>query len=167
MRPNAFIQTFAPAVFGVGLMVSGLVTFIRMGADQRQLEDRLHRIETGQVQPDALIVTGKYVDAGRGARPHVVFSGNRQPTVNLAVTPDFFNSVNPGETISGYYFPDGYFIPRNRGGDAGAGRWFFLGLGVLLGTGALIVAFVTARKRPPAFDLEEVRRAMRDRMSGP
>jgi hypothetical protein len=95
----------------------------------------LQRTAAGRIQADVLTVVRKYVDPGRGASAHVVFSSTRQPRVNLAVTRDYFNSVTLGETVPGYYFPDGYFIPQNRTGDPRVGRWFFLSLGVLLGLG--------------------------------
>ena len=96
MRPNAFIQTFVPVVFGLGFIFFGIVTFIRMGNSQQQLEARLQSIRAGKIQPDMLIVVRKYVDPGRSPSPHVVFSSNRQPKVNIEATRDFFNSVNLG-----------------------------------------------------------------------
>jgi hypothetical protein len=103
---------------------------------------------------------------GKSDWPHVVFSSNRQPKVSIAVTHDFFNSVNLGDTIPGYYFPDGYFIPQTHEGNAGAGKWFFLSLGVLLGTGALAVAFAMARAKPRPVDMDALRTIIRNRMDG-
>jgi hypothetical protein len=138
-----------PIVFGLGLVVFGLVAFFRVGDSQQQVEAKLQSIRAGTIQPDTLTVVRKYVDAGRGGLPHVVFSSDAQATVNLAVTVDFFNKVRVGDTVDGYKFPDGYFIPENRRASGGAGRWFFLGLGVLLGGGVLALGFARARAQPP------------------
>ncbi|MGD0812504.1 MAG: hypothetical protein ABSA83_02775 [Verrucomicrobiota bacterium] len=166
MRLNAFIQRFVPVAFGLGFVVFGIVAFIRMGNSQQQYEDRLQSILAGKVQPETLTVVRKYVDHGRGAWPHVVFSSNRQPKVNIAATRDFFNSVNLGDAIPGYYFPDGYFFPQNHGGDAGTGKWFFLSFGVLLGAGVLAFAFARARTKPPDVDMDALRASLRERMDG-
>jgi len=167
MRLNSFIQTFVPVAFGLGFAVFGIVAFIRTGNSQEQFEGRLQSIRAGKIQPEALTVDKKYVDhGGKGVWPHVVFSSNRQPKVDIAVTIDFFNSVNLGDTIPGYYFPDGYFIPQNHGGDSRGGKWFFLSFGVLVGAGALAFAVARARAKPPDVDLETLRKIIRDRMDG-
>ena len=149
MRINAFIQTLAPVAFGLGFTVFGIVAFIRTGKSQQQYEDRLQSIRAGRIQPETLTVVRKYVNPGRSGRAHVVFSSHRQPKVDLAVTVDVFNSVNLGNTIDGYYFPDGYFIIQNHEGNAGAGKWFFLILGVSVGAGVLALAFAKVRTKPP------------------
>jgi len=167
MRLNAFMQTFVPVAFGLGFVVFGIVAFIRTGNSQQQLEARLQSIRAGKIQPEPLTVSGKYVDhGGKNDWPHVVFSSNRQPKVDIAATVDFFNSVNVGDSIPGYYFPDGYFIPQNHGGDPGTGKWFFLSLGVLLGTGVLAFAFARTRTKPPPVDRDSLRTIIRDRMDG-
>jgi hypothetical protein len=167
MRFNSFIQSFVPVAFGLGFVVFGVVAFIRIGNSQQQFEGRMQSIRAGKIQPDTLIVVRKYVNhGGKGVWPHVVFSSIRQPEVNIAATRDFFNSVNLGDAIPGYYFPDGYFIPQNHGGDAGVGKWFILGLGVLMGTGVLAFAFARARTKRPNVDIDELRTIIRDRMDG-
>jgi hypothetical protein len=167
MRLNAFIQNFVPVAFGLGFIVFGVVAFIRTGNVQQQFEGKLESIRAGTVQPEMLTVVRKYVDPGKKHTwPHVVFSSNRQSKVNIEATVDFFNSVNVGDTISGYYFPDGYFIPQNHRGDAGVGKWFFLSLGVLLGTAVLVFAVARARKKPPDVDMDSLRAILRDRMDG-
>jgi hypothetical protein len=166
MRLNAFIRTLVPVAFGLGFVVFGIVAFIRAGNSQQQVEGRLQSIRAGRIQPDPLIVVRKYVDPGKSGLPHVVFSSNRQPKVNIAATRDFFNSVNLGDTIPGYCFPDGYFIPQNHGGDAGAGKWFFLSFGVLAGAGVLAYAFARATTKPPYGDIDALRTIIRDRMDG-
>jgi hypothetical protein len=155
MRLNAFIQTFVLIVFGLGFFVFGIIAFLRVGDSQQQLEAKLQSIQAGKIRPETLTVVRKYVDhGGKVNYPYVVFSSNRQPKISLAVTVDIFNSLNPGDTIDGYYFPDGYFIPQNQGGDSGAGKWFFLSLGVLLGSGMLAFAFARVRTKPPRVDID-------------
>ena len=166
MRLNAFIQTFVPVIFGLGFVVFGMAAFIHLGNSQQQFEGKLESIRTGRIQPDTLIVARKYVNPGKRAWPHVVFTSNRQSKADLAVTRDFFNSVNPGDSVPGYYFPDGYFIPQNHGGAGGAGKWFLLSLGVLPGTGVLALAFAAARTKPPVADIDTLRKILRDRMDG-
>jgi hypothetical protein len=167
MRLNAFIQTLMPAVFGLGFVVFGIVAFIHTHNSEEQIEGRLQSIRAGKVQPEALTVDKKYVEnSGKIRWPHVVFSSNRQPKVDIAATRDFFNSVNIGDSIPGYYFPDGYFFPQNHGGNAGVGKWFFLSLGVLLGTGVLAFAFASARTKTPHVYTDELRAIIRERMDG-
>jgi hypothetical protein len=164
MRLNALIQTFVPVAFGLGFIVFGIVAFIRVDNSQQLYESRLQSIRAGKIKPDTLTVVRKYVDPGKVPWPVVVFRSNKLPKVNIEVTRDFFNSINLGDTIPGYYFPDGYFIPQNHGGDAGVGKWFFLGIGVSLGAGVL--AFARARRMPPHVDIDALRTILRDRMDG-
>ena len=166
MRLNALIQTFVPVAFGLGFVVLGIVAFIRIGNSQHQFEARLQTIQAGEIQAETLTVIRKYVNPGKSGRPHVVFSSNRQPQVDMAATLDFFNSVNLGDTIPGYYFPDGYFIPQNHGPGAGGGKWFFLCFGILVGTGMLAFAFARARSKKSNLDIDELRTILRDRMDG-
>jgi len=145
MRVNAFIQTVVPVAFGLGFFALGIGAFIRLGNSQQQLEGKLQSIRSGTILPDTLVVVQKYRDPGKAGLPHVVFRTNRLPKVSIAVTRDLFNSLNLGDTIPGYYFPDGYFLPQNQRGDAATGRWFFLVLAVLLGGGAFALAWSRAR----------------------
>jgi len=110
-------------------------------------------------------VIRKYVDPGRSGSAHVIFSSDRQPKVDISATHDFFNSVKLGDTVTTYYFSDGYFIPQNHRGDAGAGKWFFLGIGIVLGAGAFWLTFAVARaKAKPRYDdTETFRKIIRDR----
>ncbi len=108
------------------------------------MEAKLRSIRAGEIQPDTLTVLKKYVNPGRRGLPHIVFGSARQPRVDISATRDFFNSVNLGETTRGYYFPDGYFIPENHAANTAAGKWFFLGVGVLVGGAALALARATA-----------------------
>ena len=101
MRFNAFNQTFGLVVFGLWFVIFGTVAFIRVSNSQQQFEARLESIRAGKIQPDTLTVVRKYVDPGKSGLPHVVFSSNRQPKVNLAVTVDFLNSVKLGDANTG------------------------------------------------------------------
>ena len=166
MRPNAFMRSFVPVIFGLGFLVFGVVAFVRVGDSQQRFEGKLQNIRAGRIQPDTLIVVRKYVDPGKGAWPHVVFSSNRQPRVNIAVTRDFFNSVNLGNAIPGYYFPDGFFIPQNHREDGGFGKWFFLSIGVLLGVGALALAFVRSGEKAPLAVKDALSTIVREGMDG-
>jgi hypothetical protein len=125
VRLNSFMLTFVPIAFGLGFAVFGIGAFIRTGNFQEQFEGKFQSIRAGKIQPEALTADRKYVDhGGKGVWPHVVFSSNRQPKVNIAVTIDFFNSANLGDTIPGYNFPDGHFIPQNHRGDPRGGKFF-------------------------------------------
>jgi hypothetical protein len=167
MRLNSLIQTFVLVAFGLGFVVLGIVAFLRVSDSQQQFEAKLQSIKADKIQPETLTVVRKYVDhGGKVNYPHVVFSSNRQPNANLAVTVDIFNSLNLGDTIDGYYFPDGYFIPQNQRRNAGTGKWFFLSLGVLVGTGVLALAFARARTKRTYVDIEKLRTIMDERMDG-
>jgi hypothetical protein len=166
MRLRVFVQTFVAVVFGLGFIAFGIEEFVRLGNSQRQFEGRLQSILAGKIQPDTLTMVKKYVNPGRGGLPHVVFSSDRLPKVDMTATVDFFNSVNTGDIVPGYYFPDGYFIPQNHWGNPGAGKWFFLGVGVLVGGGVLALAFATARTKPPSADIDSLREILHDRMDG-
>jgi hypothetical protein len=167
VRLHAFIQTFVPVAFGLGFVVLGIVAFMSVGNSQRQFDAKLQSVRDGKIQPEKLIVVRKYVDPGKyHGWPHVVFRGNKQPKVNISVTRDFFNSVNLGDAILGYDFPDGYFIPQNHRGDAGAGKWFILSLGVLLGGGLLAFAFARRRTKLQYGDIDALRTIFRDRTGG-
>jgi hypothetical protein len=166
MRSNAFIQTLVPAVFGLGFIVFGVAAFIRVQSSERKYEGELQSIRANNLKPDTLTVVGKYIDPGRGAWPHVVFGGNRLARVDVAATGDFFNSVNLGDEVPGYYFPDGYFIPRNHRSAAGSGKWFIPCLGALLGLGVLSFAFAKARLKAPDVDMDALRTIARERKDG-
>jgi hypothetical protein len=153
VSPRVFLQTFALVLFGLWFVIFGIAAFIRTGNSQAQVESKLESIQAGKIQPDKLSVVRKYVNPGRSGLPHVVFRSKREPKVDMAVTVVFFNSVNLGDTISGYYFPDGYFVPQNHRQGAGGGKWFFLGIGVLIGGGSLALAVASARKKPRHGDI--------------
>jgi hypothetical protein len=133
------MQILVPILFGIGLIAFGLVTFVRARGFQLRLEGRLQNVRTGAIPPDRLIVIQKYVDPGKGASPHIVFSQANQPNVNIAATRDFYNSVKLGDSIAGYRFPEGYFIPQNNINNAGSSSWFVPFLSFILGSGVLVV----------------------------
>jgi hypothetical protein len=146
VRFNSLIQILAPIAFAVGFLAFGVVNFVRVGAAERSQEAKLSSIRAGTVQPETLTVIRKYVNAGRGGLPHVVFSSAREPKVNLSASRDFFNSVNLGNSVSGYYFPDGYFVPENIRVRSAAGRWAFLGFTLFLGGLTLVLAWAVLRR---------------------
>jgi len=166
MRLNAFTQSFVPVLFGLGFAAFGIVAFTRIGNSQQQLQNKLQSIRAGKIKPDWITVVRKYVNPGRSGLPHVVFSSNRLSKVDLAVTVDYFNSVNLGDAVQGYYFPDGYFIPQNHRPDAGGGKWFCLSLGVLVGAGVLALAYASAGTKSPYADIDELRSIMRGKIDG-
>jgi hypothetical protein len=144
-RASRLGPALVAAVFGLGFLTFGIVGFARMDGSERQLEAKLESIRSGVIQPEVLTVIKKYVNPGRSGLPHIVFSSARQAKANVWATRDFFNSVSVGQTIRGYYFPDGYLIPENLREDSGAGKWFFLGVGVSMGVAALALARATIR----------------------
>jgi hypothetical protein len=146
LRLDRAIQTLAAVVLGLGFLAFGIAGFARIDSSERQIEAKLDSIRAGVIQPDALIVLKKYVNPGRSGLPHIVFSSVRQAKIDMSATRDYFNSVHLGETARGYYFADGYFIPENRGPSTGGGKWFFLGLGVLLGGAALALARAASKR---------------------
>jgi hypothetical protein len=93
-----------------------------------------------------LTVLKKYVNPGRGGLPHVVLSNAMLRTMDISATRDFFNGVNVGETVRGYYFADGYFIPDDQPQNTQGGKWFLLGLGVAMGGAGLGLARAMARQ---------------------
>jgi hypothetical protein len=143
MSQSRFIQTLLAAAFGMGFLVFGIFGFVHVDRSERRIEAKLHDIQAGMIQPDTLTVLKKYVSPGRGGLPHIIFGSMRQPRVNVSATKDYFNSVNLGQTVRGYYFSDGYFIPENHAADNGAGKWFFLFVGVLVGGGTIALAIAT------------------------
>ncbi len=146
MRFNGIIKTFVLVAFALWFVVLGFAEFVRVGNSGQKFDDRMQTIRAGKIQPEPLVAIKKYVNPGKNGPAHVVFSGSRQAKADLAVTRDFFNSVNLGDTVPGYYFPDSYFIPQNHTEASRSGRWFFLGFGILTGAAALALAYARARR---------------------
>jgi hypothetical protein len=146
LSPDRSIQTLAAVVFGLGFLGFGIAGFVHIDGSERRIESKMRSIRSGVIQPDTLTVIKKYVNPGRSGLPHIVFSSARQPKVDMPATRDFFNSTNPGETVRGYYFPEGYFVPENHEERRGTGKWFFLGVGVLVGGASLALAGATTRR---------------------
>ena len=168
MRFFAFIFSFAALTFG-------LVMFVRIGNSERQFNAKVQSIHDSKVQPETLTVVRKYINASRhgGGYAHVVFRSSRDPKVNCRTTREFYDSVNTNSTVTGYYFPDGYFVPQSIGGDAGIAKWVFLGFGGLTGAGLLLVGFTLGRTRPVDGDsrpqggsLQDLLTAVRNRGKG-
>jgi len=138
---------FFAVIFGLAAFTFGLVMFVRIGNSERELNAKYLSIREGKVQPETLTVVRKYINSSRhgGGYAHVVFRTSRDPKVNCRTTLEFYGSVNTNSTVTGYYFPDGYFVPGSIGGDAGIAKWLFLGFGAFTGASVLLVGF-TSRK---------------------
>jgi hypothetical protein len=135
-------------VFGLAFLIFGLVAFVQIGASQREYDARMQRIRAGGVPPEVLTVVRKYINTSRhGSNPHVVCSSSRQTKIVLSPPQMFYDTAKPGDTLTGYYFPDGYLVPGWRGDDAGLAKWIFLGFGIFSGGAILACAFV---KKIPA-----------------
>jgi hypothetical protein len=139
MRVATLAPSLAAAAFGVAAVTFGIVEFIRAGDAEAVLEAKLASIAAGTATPEKLMVARKYVNPGKHGLPHVVFRGERAQKVDVTATVNFFNSVQPGEAMTGYSFPDGYFFPANRRPPPGFGPWFVLGVSGLLGGLALFI----------------------------
>lgn len=106
-------------VAGLIFFVFGAVMFVHFGDGQRKYEAKLQSIRAGKVQPEVLTVTSKYNSqnrAGQRTYPHFVCSASRQARIVLLPPLSLYNSIKTGDSITGYYFPDGYLVPgwRNR-----------------------------------------------------
>jgi hypothetical protein len=145
LRLARSFQTIVAVAFGLGFLAFGISSFARLDSSERRLGAKLHGIQAGEIQPETLTALKKYVNPGKSGLPHIVFRSERQSKVDITATADFFNSVKPGDTIRGYYFPDGFLIPENHRASARGGKWFFLCLGVLLAAAAFALARATSR----------------------
>ena len=142
MKPSGF-------VFGLAFLIFGLVVFVKIGASQREYDARMQRIRAGGVPPKVLTVVRKYINPGRhGGHPRVVCSSSRQTRIVLSPPRVFYDAAKPGDTLTAYYFPDGYLVPGWRGGDAALAKWIFLGFGIFSGGAILACAFM--KKNPAA-----------------
>ena len=147
-------------------MIFGLVMFVRIGNDERRLAAKVQSVQAGQVQPETLTVINKYVNSSRHGSgwAHVVYRSSRLARINCNTTRDFYDSVSLSNTVTAYYFPDGYYVPGSVGQDAGVAKCVLLGAGLTTGAGLLAVA-LTARNRSstPGVDLQGVLTAVRNR----
>jgi hypothetical protein len=141
MRPDRTLHGLVAAVFGLGFLGLAVAGFIQDDTAQRQIEAKLERIRSGAIQPDTLVVRRKYVNPGRSGLAHIVLGSASRPDGDIVATRDFFNSVNLGQAVRAYAFADGYLVPESLPGISGAGKWFFLGLGVLMGGISLALAW--------------------------
>jgi len=136
---------------GIAAVIFGLVMFVRIGDDERRLAAKVQTVKAGQIQPEVLIVIEKYVNSSRHGSgwSHVVFRSSRQARVNCNTTREFYDSVSLSNTVTGYYFPDGYYIYGSIGQGAGTAKWIFLGFGLMTGTGLLAVALTSRKSMMP------------------
>jgi hypothetical protein len=146
MRLGTLIQALIAALFGLGCLSFGIVSFSHELAQEQLQQSKFDSVRSGSVQAETLVVLQKYVNPGKHGLSHIVFKSDRQPKVNLTSTVDFFNSVQVGNNVAAYYFPDGYFIPQNARVPQSAGKWFLLSLGLLMGAGAFAVSRATIRR---------------------
>ena len=159
MRPFAIIFALVPVVFG-------LVMFVHFGNNERQLAAKAQSVQAGQVPPETLTVIEKYLTPSKhgGGWPHVVFRSNRLARANCHTTQAYYDSVSLSNTVTGYYFPDGYYIPGSIGQDAGLAKWVFLGFGLTTGIGFLAVILTTMKRSPATgVDLQALLTAIRNR----
>jgi uncharacterized BrkB/YihY/UPF0761 family membrane protein len=166
------MRFFSALIAGLFPLMIGVALFVYIGNQERRFEANMRSIRAGKVSPETLTVISKYINPGRRGSgfPHVVFRSDRTPKANCRTTLSFYNSVNPGSKVTGYYFPDGYFIPESSGHDAGVAKWIFLCSGVLTGGVFAVLIFVLGRSMParmgallPGANMQTVLAAIRDR----
>ena len=139
-------------LFGLVFVIYGIVMFAHFGNSQRQFEAKLQSVRTGEVQPETLTVISKRASSSKkSAQAWVVLRNSRQSDSVYPAPPELYNAVNPGSTVTCYYFPDGYFIPRyDSDRNAGTAKWVFLSVGVLMGVLMFLLSFVFVRRRKNA-----------------
>jgi len=131
---------FAYRLFALAFVICGVVLFIHFGGSQRQFDAKLRSVSTGEVQPEMLTVISKRASSSRkSAQAWVVFRGSRQPEIvhpaprTTRRDRQLYDALDPGSRVTGYYFPDGYFIPQlELDRDAGTAKWVFFGGSLLI-----------------------------------
>ncbi|HZZ29784.1 MAG TPA: hypothetical protein VFE46_17445 [Pirellulales bacterium] len=134
-RPANFINLMMFAGMAVAAVAIGLFVFVKAGNSEADVAAKMQSILAGEVQPEKLTIVRKYSNASRHGTPyrHVILRGSRPAEINSSATLQFYDSVDAGSTVTGYYFPEGYFIPDAIGHDQELAKWAFLGSGVLMG----------------------------------
>jgi hypothetical protein len=131
------MRNFGNILLGLGFIAFGIVLFLIIEESSQKYDTELQRIHAGQVPPEILTVVSKYMYEGSQvtshASPHVICSSSNQGNIHLPLPQKLYDTISPGDTVTGYYFPDGYVVPQWHRHDAGLARWLFLGLGVFLG----------------------------------
>lgn len=145
MRSDRIFQILIAVVFGLGFISVGVFNCVSVGRLERDTEAKFASIQAREVEPETLTAIRKYVNPGKRGSAHIIFSSDRQPKVNITATRDFFNAVNLGATVSGYHFPDGYFIPENFTPHSAADKWVFLGFALFMGGLSFLLARAIAR----------------------
>jgi hypothetical protein len=141
-------------LFALAFVICGVSLFIHFSGSQRQFDARLHSVSTGEVQPEMLTVISKHARRStKSAEAWVVFRSSRQAQIVYPVprtTPrdrQLYDTLNPGSTVTGYYFPDGYFIPQLESDrDAGTAKWVFLGGSISIAAIAFAISFLFQKK---------------------
>jgi len=125
--------TVTGKLFGLVFAICGIGLFCHFNNSQRQFEAKLQSIQAGKVQPEILTVIEKR-QRHRQEGGWVFFRSDRQSEIVHWAPAELYAAASPGNTVTGYYFPDGYFIPQYESDKkAGTAKWVFLGAGVLLG----------------------------------
>jgi hypothetical protein len=141
--------------FALAFVVFGVVAFVKIGGEERQLQDKLGRIHAGELQAESLTVIRKYAYSARDTHYHLVLRGSKEAHVNEIFPLALYDLTKPGDKITAYYFPaDGYFIPQSLSAavnDRPAAKWVFLFSGMGM---ALLVSLLGLWrfKRPPRSD---------------
>ena len=130
-------------------IICGIVAFVHFGNLQRQFEAKLQSVQTGEVQSEMLTVISKRASSSKkSAQAWVVLHTSRQAELVYPAPPELYNAVNPGSSVAGYYFSDGYFIPQyDSERDAGTAKWVFFSFCVLMGVLMFLFSYLFARRR--------------------
>jgi hypothetical protein len=145
MRVDRIVQILILVFFGLGFISVGVLNVVSVGSKERTTDAKFASIKAHEVEPETLTAIRKYVNPGRSGSAHIIFSSDRQPQVNITATRDYFNAVNLGAAVSGYYFPDGYFIPENFTPHSAANKWVFLGFAVFMSCLSFLLARAITR----------------------
>jgi hypothetical protein len=144
-----YITIIPSILFSAAFVLGGVVMFVVISQSQQKYITELHCIHAGKVQPETLTVVTKHLEhsysshSGHTSKPIVVCSSQRTNRIYLSLSLKNYTAISAGDTVTGYYFPDGYLVPAWHGNDAGLARWIFLGFGIFLG----MFPFIGLRKR--------------------
>ena len=167
MRLFVFIQYL---LFALAFVVFGVVAFVKIGSEERQLQDKLQRIHAGEIKPESLTVLRKYAYASRHTETHyhLVLRGSEEAQVNEIFPLALYNATKPGDSIVAYYFPaDGYFIPQSLSAavnDRPTAKRVFLFGGVGMGVLVSLLGFWRFQRPPRSQIPGSLSDAIRNRM---
>lgn len=139
--------------FALFFVICSLVLFFQFRDSQQRTESKLRSIRTGEVRPERLTVVSKEAGSKKSAAAWVTLRSDQVRKFVYAsprITPrdrQVYDGLNPGSTVTGYYFPEGYFIPQlEPEHDAGTARWVFLGGGLSIAALAFAISFLFQKK---------------------